>query len=71
MLGCPTRCVLDETPTLALLGLLIFGLLPFQEDILETLAAERFVHGRLRNLVVAATVTGKTCHCGSRLSQPE
>jgi len=34
--------------------------LPFQEAILETLETERFVHGRFRNLVVAATGTGKT-----------
>jgi len=33
---------------------------PFQEEILDRLEAERFVHGRHRNLVVAATGTGKT-----------
>ena len=33
---------------------------PFQEEILDRLAAERAVHGRRRNLVVAATGTGKT-----------
>ena len=33
---------------------------PFQEEILEALDAERKVHGRTRNLVVAATGTGKT-----------
>ena len=33
---------------------------PFQEEILARLAAERAVHGRRRNLVVAATGTGKT-----------
>ncbi len=33
---------------------------PHQEQILEALAAEREVHGRHRNLVVAATGTGKT-----------
>lgn len=33
---------------------------PFQEEILECLATEREVHGRTRNLVVAATGTGKT-----------
>ncbi|WP_231974016.1 DEAD/DEAH box helicase family protein [Pseudonocardia sp. HH130630-07] len=33
---------------------------PHQEQILEALAAERAVHGRHRNLVVAATGTGKT-----------
>lgn len=34
--------------------------LPFQEEILERLAAERVLHHRHRNLVVAATGTGKT-----------
>ena len=34
--------------------------LPFQEVILDKLVAERVVHGRRRNLVVAATGTGKT-----------
>ncbi len=34
--------------------------LPFQQAILDRLAAERAVHGRRRNLVVAATGTGKT-----------
>ena len=33
---------------------------PFQEKILERLAVEREVHGRTKNLVVAATGTGKT-----------
>lgn len=33
---------------------------PFQEEILEKLAVERNVHHRYRNLVVAATGTGKT-----------
>jgi superfamily II DNA or RNA helicase/HKD family nuclease len=33
---------------------------PFQEAILEALDAERFTHGRRRNLIVAATGTGKT-----------
>jgi superfamily II DNA or RNA helicase len=32
----------------------------FQERILDALEAERLVHGRMRNLVVAATGTGKT-----------
>lgn len=45
----------DKTP-------LLFTLrpFPFQEEILDRLAAERSVHGRTRNLVVAATGTGKT-----------
>lgn len=33
---------------------------PFQEEILEKLAVERIVHHRYRNLIVAATGTGKT-----------
>ncbi len=33
---------------------------PFQERILEALESERFVHEQWRNLVVAATGTGKT-----------
>jgi superfamily II DNA or RNA helicase/HKD family nuclease len=33
---------------------------PFQQEILDRLAAERNVHGRRRNLIVAATGTGKT-----------
>ena len=33
---------------------------PFQKEILDQLSAERKVHGRMRNLVVAATGTGKT-----------
>ena len=33
---------------------------PFQLEILDRLEAERIVHGRHRNLVIAATGTGKT-----------
>lgn len=33
---------------------------PFQNEILEQLEVERFVHNRFKNLVVAATGTGKT-----------
>ncbi len=33
---------------------------PFQEEILEKLETERIVHNRFRNLIVAATGTGKT-----------
>lgn len=33
---------------------------PFQEEILEKLATERVVHNRFKNLIVAATGTGKT-----------
>jgi HKD family nuclease len=41
---------------------LLFDILPypFQEEILERLDAERVRHGRWRNLLVAATGTGKT-----------
>ncbi len=37
---------------------------PFQEEILEKLEAERIVHNRYRNLIVAATGTGKTVISG-------
>lgn len=51
---------------------------PFQERILEKLRAERNVHNSFRNLVVAATGTGKTVisaldykhFCGTRLPRP-
>lgn len=33
---------------------------PYQEEILENLSAERLIHKRFRNLIVAATGTGKT-----------
>ena len=33
---------------------------PFQSEILEKLEVERTIHNRFRNLVVAATGTGKT-----------
>ncbi len=47
--------LLHETP-------LFFDLKPhpYQKEILERLQAERTVHNRMRNLVVAATGTGKT-----------
>src|SRR5262249_49864567 len=43
-------------------ALLLFDIrpYPFQEQILERLDAERTRHGRWRNLIVAATGTGKT-----------
>ncbi len=47
------------TATLALSGLQVRAY-PHQEDILQRLQAEREVHDRHRNLVVAATGTGKT-----------
>lgn len=37
---------------------------PFQERILDALERERNVHGRMRNLVIAATGTGKTVISG-------
>lgn len=37
---------------------------PYQQEILERLDAERMVHGRLHNLVVMATGTGKTVVAG-------
>lgn len=50
------------TPTDAAAPQVYFSLrpFPFQEEILDRLATERAVHGRHRNLVVAATGTGKT-----------
>ncbi len=47
----------DEAETVRFFSLRPF---PFQEEILDQLAAQRSVHGRHRNLVVAATGTGKT-----------
>lgn len=52
---------------------------PYQQEMLEAIAAERAVHGRHRNLVVAATGTGKTVLaaldyrnlCGERLGGSE
>jgi hypothetical protein len=47
---------------------------PFQERILEALAAERSAHGHWRNLVIAATGTGKTVVAAFedvRLDSPE
>ncbi len=37
---------------------------PFQEEVLDRLRAERTIHNRYRNLVVAATGTGKTVIAG-------
>ena len=45
--------------TIALSGLEVHPK-PFQNEMLEELEAERSVHGRHRNLIVAATGTGKT-----------
>ena len=38
----------------------VYSIRPFQKDILDKLKAERVLHGRFRNLLVAATGTGKT-----------
>lgn len=39
-----------------------FDIMPYsyQQEILEKIAAERRIHGRMRNLIIAATGTGKT-----------
>jgi len=50
----------ERSGTAVLTSLVTLRPLPFQEEILERLRVEREVHGRRRNLVVAATGTGKT-----------
>jgi superfamily II DNA or RNA helicase/HKD family nuclease len=50
----------ERSGTSSLTSLVSLRPLPFQEEILERLRVEREVHGRRRNLVVAATGTGKT-----------
>jgi superfamily II DNA or RNA helicase/HKD family nuclease len=50
----------ERSGTSLLTSLVALRPLPFQEEILERLRVEREVHGRRRNLVVAATGTGKT-----------
>lgn len=50
----------ERSGTPSLTSLVSLRPLPFQEEILERLRVEREVHGRHRNLVVAATGTGKT-----------
>lgn len=49
--------------TLSLSGLEVRPF-PYQQEMLDALEAERAVHGRHRNLVVAATGTGKTVVAG-------
>lgn len=47
---------------------------PFQQEILDKLQVERTIHGQTRNLVVAATGTGKTVMAAldyRRLSEPK
>lgn len=46
--------------TAAVLPLFTLRPLPYQQEILDTLRAQRETHGRRRNLIVAATGTGKT-----------
>ncbi|HEV8322532.1 MAG TPA: DUF3427 domain-containing protein [Myxococcota bacterium] len=50
----------ESSPDAAPTRLVTIRPFPFQEEILDRLAAEREVHGRRRNLLVAATGTGKT-----------
>jgi superfamily II DNA or RNA helicase/HKD family nuclease len=56
------RAAIGYQPTTGDLPIGLFDLRPFphQEEILERLKVERERHGRWRNLVVAATGTGKT-----------
>ena len=49
-----------ETPLLDFSALDLMRAKDYQQEILEKLDVERNVHGHFRNLVVAATVTGKT-----------
>lgn len=49
-----------ESSTPSVVALFTLQPFPFQLEILDRLAAERTLHGRHRNLVVAATGTGKT-----------
>jgi superfamily II DNA or RNA helicase/HKD family nuclease len=49
----------SSSPTQSLF-LVALRALPFQQEILDKLTAERVLHNRTRNLVVAATGTGKT-----------
>src|SRR5205814_6689754 len=48
------------TATADILTLLRLRPYPYQQEILDRLEAERSVHNRRRNLIVAATGTGKT-----------
>jgi superfamily II DNA or RNA helicase len=48
----------DAAP--AVLTMVSLRAYPFQQEILDRILAEREVHGRRRNLIVAATGTGKT-----------
>lgn len=50
----------ERSPDKSSTSLVTIRPLPFQEVILEQLRIEREVHGRRRNLIVAATGTGKT-----------
>jgi superfamily II DNA or RNA helicase len=50
----------EKTASTSVVALFTLQAFPFQLEILDRLAAERALHGRFRNLVVAATGTGKT-----------
>ncbi len=50
----------ENQPTTSVVSLFTLQPFPFQLEILDRLEAERTLHGRHRNLVVAATGTGKT-----------
>jgi superfamily II DNA or RNA helicase/HKD family nuclease len=50
----------ERPESASLISLVTLRPLPFQEEILERLRVEREIHGRRKNLIVAATGTGKT-----------
>lgn len=50
----------EKTASTSVVALFTLQAFPYQLEILDRLAAERALHGRFRNLVVAATGTGKT-----------
>jgi superfamily II DNA or RNA helicase/HKD family nuclease len=54
------REVRSERPDRTVLAVFELRARPFQQEILDRLSAERELHGRHQNLVVAATGTGKT-----------
>ena len=73
--GSTTRCSRRRAPrltigsTISLSGLEVRPY-PYQQEMLDALEVEREVHDRHRNLVVAATGTGKTVDRGPRLPAP-
>lgn len=52
--------VRSERPDRTVLAVFELRARPFQQELLDKLAAERELHGRHQNLIVAATGTGKT-----------